>query len=76
MPEDILDKLVDLHRQATEEKSHFYVAECCREAINEITRLRECVGAQVTELPTSFTGVVSFSRGHGGDPAGTHGSNL
>jgi len=37
---DILDKLRDLHAQATTERSHYYVASCCREAISEIERLR------------------------------------
>lgn len=37
---DILEKLRDLHKQATTERSHFYVASCCGEAIGEIARLR------------------------------------
>ncbi len=37
---DILDKLADLLKQAETERSHFYVASCCREAIAEIIRLR------------------------------------
>lgn len=37
---DILDKLKDLHKQATTERSHFYVAKCCEEAIGEIAALR------------------------------------
>ena len=38
---DILDKLADLHLQATTEKSHYYVAKCCKDAMSEIygTRL-------------------------------------
>jgi hypothetical protein len=40
---DILDKLRDLHRQATTERSHYYVASCCNEAIGEIERLRAVV---------------------------------
>jgi len=38
---DIIDKLRDLHKQATEEQSHFYVASVALEAIKEIERLRE-----------------------------------
>lgn len=38
---DILEKLADLHKQATTENSHFYVAACVKEAIAEINRLRE-----------------------------------
>lgn len=37
---DILDKLNDLLKQATTERSHNYVAATCREAIAEITELR------------------------------------
>jgi hypothetical protein len=39
-PEDILDKLASLHKQATEERSHYYVGACVREAIAEIVWLR------------------------------------
>ena len=37
---DILVKLMDLHKQATTERSHYYVASCVREAIEEIAKLR------------------------------------
>ena len=37
---DILDDLEDLHKQATTEHSHYYVASCCKRAIEEIERLR------------------------------------
>ena len=32
----IIKKLEDLHKHATTERSHFYVASCCHEAIGEI----------------------------------------
>lgn len=38
--DDILDQLRDLLKQATVERSHFYVAKCCKDAIAEIERLR------------------------------------
>ncbi len=38
---DIIDKLSDLHKQATTEKSHFYVASVVKEAALEIMTLRE-----------------------------------
>lgn len=38
--DDILDALRDLHKQATTERSHFYAAKCCNDAIEEITELR------------------------------------
>jgi hypothetical protein len=40
MGPDILERLDDLHTQATKERSHYYVAKCAREAMDEITRLR------------------------------------
>lgn len=42
MPEhDIIARLENLLKQATTERSHHYVATCCRDAIAEIKRLRE-----------------------------------
>ncbi len=38
--EDIILKLLDLQKQATTERSHFYVAKCITEAIQEIVDLR------------------------------------
>ena len=38
---DLLDKLIDLQRQATTEHSHFYVATCITEAIQEILSYRQ-----------------------------------
>lgn len=43
-PVDILDRLRDLHRQATVERSHYYVGRCVSDAINEITTLRKVLG--------------------------------
>lgn len=40
---DIIDKLIDLHKQATTEKSHYYVASCCKESIEEIIKLRTII---------------------------------
>jgi hypothetical protein len=37
---DILDKLLDLKKQATTERSHYYVANVVDEAIAEILKLR------------------------------------
>lgn len=36
----IIEQLQDLHKQATTERSHYYVAKCVRDAITEITRLQ------------------------------------
>lgn len=51
---DIIDKLRDLHKQATTERSHYYVASTCLEAIQEIESLRkqflEGIGGIVNKL--------------------------
>jgi len=36
----ILEKLCDLHKQATEERSHYYTGKIILEAIHEISTLR------------------------------------
>ena len=41
----IVEKLLDLQKQATTEQSHYYVASCVTEAIQEIVTLRTCVAA-------------------------------
>lgn len=38
---DIQEKLLDLLKQATQERSHYYVASCCREAIATLTQLQQ-----------------------------------
>jgi len=38
--DDIIKKLLDLYKQATTEKSHYYTANIIQEAICEITLLR------------------------------------
>ena len=47
---DILDDLRDLEKQATTERSHYYVRECCRRAIAEIESLRHQWAAGVSEV--------------------------
>jgi hypothetical protein len=37
---DILLRLMELHKQATEERSHYYVGKCVRDAAQEIAFLR------------------------------------
>ena len=46
---DIIEKLTDLHKQATTERSHFYVASCCADAIAEFVRLRDLLAETVRE---------------------------
>jgi hypothetical protein len=36
--DDILDRLRDLHRQATVERSHYFTGRCISDAINEEER--------------------------------------
>lgn len=38
--EDIIESLENLHKQSTEERSHFYVAHVVKEACGEITKLK------------------------------------
>lgn len=45
MSNDILDALVDLHKQATTERSHYYVAKTAERAIAEIKHMRSVVRA-------------------------------
>ncbi len=40
---DIIEKLQDLHKQATTEQSHYYVANTVIEAIQEIHKLRSAL---------------------------------
>lgn len=47
---DIINKLLDLHKQATTERSHFYVATTCTEAMAEIARLRMRVAALESQI--------------------------
>lgn len=42
---DVLDRLSDLHRQATQERSHYYTGNVIREAIMAIVELRADLAA-------------------------------
>ena len=46
MSPDIIDILLDLQKQATTEKSHFYVAKALEAAIKEILYLRAKLNGQ------------------------------
>ena len=59
MHEDIIDKLKDLHKQATTERSHYYVASCCKEAIAEIERLRADL-MRIEDFSSDQGGVVKI----------------
>lgn len=47
---DIVDDLKNLLKQATTERSHYYVADCCRRAIAEIESLRKSWLGDVTRI--------------------------
>lgn len=47
---DILFKLKDLHKQATTEHSHFYVAKVVEEAMKDLIQLRATVSALHDQL--------------------------
>ena len=47
---DVLDDLRDLHKQATTERSHYYVAKTCLRAIEEIESLRRQWADGVSKL--------------------------
>ena len=49
--DDILDRLRDLHKQATVERSRYYVGRCVSDAINEITMLRKRLGLATWQKP-------------------------
>ena len=59
MHEDIIDKLKDLLKQATTERSHYYVASCCTEAIAEVERLRADM-MRIEDFTSGQGGVVKI----------------
>lgn len=54
---DILEKLADLHEQATKERSHFYVHKIVGEAIKEISKLR----TRIRRYQQSHSGLMSLN---------------
>jgi hypothetical protein len=44
---DILDRLTDLHKQATTERSHYYTADAIRAAMTEIATLRAALSGAI-----------------------------
>lgn len=51
---DILDDLKDLHKQATEERSHYYTGSVVLRAITEIEMLRNALLTLAVNLPSSI----------------------
>lgn len=61
---DILEALRDLHKQATTERSHYYVAKCCEDAIKEITLARAALAAMLAHSRTHIAeGMVDREPG-------------
>ena len=50
MSNDIVERLRDLHKQATTENSHFYVAQTVIVALNEILALRHTLDYRNEQL--------------------------
>jgi hypothetical protein len=63
---DIVERLRDLHKQATSERSHYYVGRCATDAADEIERLRASVADKVVRC--DFCDGSGYTMGH---PAGT-----
>lgn len=59
---DVLDDLRDLQKQATTERSHYYVATCCARAIGEIVHLRQ--QAKYGWQPDTCIGVITEANSH------------
>jgi hypothetical protein len=57
MTVDIIEKLKDLHFQATMERSHYYTGSCLREAIQEIERLRSLLDEAREALSNALNNV-------------------
>lgn len=55
---DIIDDLIDLHKQATTERSHYYTAKVVERSIAEIKALRSTLEYQIpcdVNLPPNTT---------------------
>lgn len=62
MEPDIIDQLRDLYKQATTERSHYYVAKCCEAAIQEIEQLRcdkKMLAESINAMRAEFDNVLS-----------------
>jgi DNA repair ATPase RecN len=50
--QQLMEKLVDLHRQATVERSHYYTGKVIKEAIDEIERQRATIRGHAADVIT------------------------
>jgi hypothetical protein len=58
---DILERLAGLHKQATEDRSHYYVARCVCAAIVTITALEKRI-AELEALPDASAGLIEAAE--------------
>lgn len=57
---DILEKMLDLHKQATTEHSHHYTASVLQEAMLEIAQLRQLLTVSLPENPNTINYMLSL----------------
>lgn len=57
----IKDKLNDLFKQATEERSHFYVASCVKESLLYITELEQQLATRTEELRKEYLSAIDWA---------------
>lgn len=67
---DITDRLRDLHKQATQERSHHYTGACIRDALAEIKRLRAIAVALANADDDAVLSGVRMVFGVNGYPDG------
>lgn len=56
MSDDLMERLHDLHKQATVERSHFYVGKCVADAIHRIEELEAKI-AELEEYRAMYEGL-------------------
>ena len=66
LPDRIISKLQDLHKQATTEKSHYYTAACIQEAITELARLKhfELLFEAIDNRSINLTFSIEYHENH------------
>lgn len=58
---DLIERLEDLHKQATVERSHYYTGKCIRDAIEEIKMLRGMLG-DITRAAADKNGEIAMLK--------------
>ena len=60
--DDLVRRLHSLHKQATVERSHFYVGRCAKDAIDHIEELSNCVAVLEAELAKAVEAMQFWSE--------------